>query len=213
MNTQTEEIIAAFGDLPEVFIHRNDDGTIEQVKEPCYNLLAPGFYGIGQDGTFYDEGEIIRTNACPNYHMQPLNQAAGKKIVAWLESLPTTNVMINIEDMVEASQMLAKDPRITTMTTEEVQSAAIKLAMALKSKREGNGGLSLPPVNGPTLFSRAGASKAPPMLATRFVDPAMRGPGQTGNRDVLHEPKAQPASVKRQKAAMGGVPIRDGAQR
>ena len=178
-----------FGDLPEAFAIRNPDNTILQITKPCYSLLAPGFYGAHNQGTFYDEGEIIQTDQTPNYHMQPLNKAAARKMSDWLDSLPTAGVSINIDDLAEAAVMIANNPELAKMSKDEISQATQKIAVALKKKRDGTSGMVLPPMAGPSIHTVGQGQKAPPMGATRYLDPELRGPGQTGSRGVIHEPK------------------------
>lgn len=187
-----------FADLPEVFTHRNGDNTVSQIKQPCYNLLSPGFYG----DTWYDEGEIIATDICPNNEMQPLNRAAGVRFERWLDSLPAERAPITIEDMTEAAFMLAKDPDYGQKSHRERCMAAQKLAVALKERRDLqlNGGVVLPNLPGTAI--RAAKSAAPAMANIRVADGNVRGPGQAGPV-VLHEPRHGASSASRITPALG----------
>lgn len=178
-----------FGDLPEAFAIRNPDNTLLQITKPCYSLLTPGFYGTHNQGTFYDEGEIVQTDQTPNYHMQPLNRAAARKMADWLDSLPTSGVSINIDDLAEAAVMIAGNPTLAQMSKDEISAATQKIAITLKKKRDGTVGMILPPMAGQSIHTVGQNQKAPPMGATRYLDPELRGPGQTGSRGVIHEPK------------------------
>ena len=48
-------------------------GEILQEQDPCYQLLADGFYGQGMHATFFMEGATIVIHSPPNQHMKPLN--------------------------------------------------------------------------------------------------------------------------------------------
>jgi hypothetical protein len=182
-DTELARMTAAFGDLPETFVHRNGDGTISQIKDPCYNLLSPGFYG----DTWYDEGEVIATFVCPNHEMQPLNRAAARRMMKWLDSLPAEKAPITIEDMTEAAFMLAKDPEYGARSHQERCLAAQKLAVELKARRDRvlNGGVELPNLPGTAL--RAAKSSAPAMPNIKIADANVRGPGASG-QTILHDP-------------------------
>ena len=181
--------LSEFGDLPEAFAIRNPDNTLLQITKPCYHLLAPGFYGAHNQGTWYDEGEILQTDQTPNYHMQPLNKAAAKAMVKWLDALPTQGVSINIDDLAEAAAMISGNPELAKMSKDEISAATQKIAINLKKKRDNTSGMMLPPMAGPSIHTLGGGQKAPAMGATRYLDPELRGPGQTGSRGVIHEPK------------------------
>lgn len=186
------------GDLPEAFAMRNDDGSIEQIKDPCYNLLSPGYYG----DTWYDTDEIIRTGICPNYEMQPLNRAAGENMRKWLASLPEDGVQLSMEDTVEAAMMLRNNADVDKMSHEEASNYVRKLAMKIKAKRDTAQGLTLPPVS-MNEARRAGNRNAPAMANARFTDPTVR---QSGRQAVIHEPVHGPITVKRAKAAIANLP-------
>lgn len=193
-------VAAMFGDLPETFVHRNGDGTIMQVREPCYNLLGPGFYS----DTWYDEGEVITTGICPNHEMQPLNRAAGQRYFDWLQSLPAEKAPITIEDMTEAAFMLAKDPNYGAMSHRERCMAAQRLAIELKARRDMqlNGGVAPYPVGGIVRVSR---SNAPAMPNVRISDMNVRGPGMSGP-SVLHDPAGRQSGGSRRITPAIGVP-------
>ena len=167
-----------FGDLPAVFATRGEDGVIVQEKAPCYQCSADGFYGRGMTGTYYQEGDLMVAEFVPNEHMRPLNRAAGLKYVTWRESLPTSKAPIDIGDMSEAAQMLAKDPRVTDLPPDDYQRAVVDLATKLKIKRAGRDYVELPAMS-PHNFAPVSGGKAPPILGAKLSDMAARGPGFT----------------------------------
>lgn len=205
MNTKTEDKPKAdaeqfdLGTLPSHFPFRQEDGSIIQVAEPCYNLLSAGYYSE----TYFAEGEIIVTEIVPNYTMQPLNRAAEKAMNEWLNSLPEQGVMITMEDTVEASHMLRNDPRVKDLSHDDFSKAVQRVAMALKRKREEKGGLSMPALTSHTM--RVTNTKAAPMPNMRYTDPTQRSPGQTGSGPVLHQPQRGGATTRRM-PAMGNMP-------
>ena len=190
--------VTDFSDLPEAFSVRQENGQYTHIKEPCYNLLADGFYGRRNSATLYHEGETLVYDGVPNYHLQPLNQAAGRKMMAWLDSLPTSGVSINIDDLAEAAQMIAGKPELAKMSKEDISKVTQKIAIDLKKKRDGTSGLVLPPIQGDTIFTAGQQGKKPPaMAATRYLDPSLNGPGQTGQRGVIHEPVVERSEARR----------------
>ena len=126
-------------------------------------------------GTYYQEGDIIVAEFTPNEYMVPLNRAAALKIASWRESLPANQAPIDIGDMSEAAQMLAKDPRVTDLPPDEYQRAVTSLAARLKIKRQGKDAMELVPIA--HNFNPAPGSKAPPILGAKMSDMAQRGPG------------------------------------
>lgn len=178
-------------DLPETFTHRNGDGTILQIKNPCYNLLSPNFLA----DTWYDEGEVVATPLCPNHEMQPLNRAAALRFVQWLDSLPAEGAKLTVEDMTEAAFMLAKDERYGAMGHRDRCKAVQHLALELKERRDAqlNGGAVMPASAGPASAVRAARSGAPAMPNIRIADANVRGPG-AGGPTVLHDPAARRAA-------------------
>jgi hypothetical protein len=198
------ERVTDFSDLPEAFALRQPDGSFVQTKQPCFRLLADGFYGPRTEATHYEEGEIVIADMTPNYHMQPLNKAAAKRTMAWLESLPMAGTVLNIEDLTEATLMIAKNPKLAEMTAEEISAATHKLAVELKKRRDGTAGMYLPPMQGETIHTlNRPAGKPPAMMGARFLDPTIRGPGQT-ERGVISEPQRQKSDIARA-APMPGV--------
>lgn len=202
-NTDQAPEASPFGELPAVYQHYMPDNSVSQISQPCYLLLADCFF----DNTFWQEGEKIVTNECPNYQMQPLNKAAGQKIDKWLLSLPTHGIVINIDDQVEAAHMLRNHPDIKNMSHEDASAAYLKLALGLKKKRDASLGMALPPLAGGTWGTQR--SNAPAMTHARFTDPSRRGPGQIGEQAVLHQPQRQAEKVARAsgRPAMSGAPL------
>jgi hypothetical protein len=197
--------------LPEAFSIRNENGGYTQIKDPCYHLLAPGFYGKRNNGTWYDEGEMLIYDGVPNYHLQPLNRAAGVKMQTWLDTLPTSGVSINIDDLSEAATMIANREELGKMSKKQIAEATQKIAVELKKKRDGTSGMTLPPIGGDTIFTAGQAQGKPPaMPATRYLDPSLRGPGHVGERGVIHEPKLGPSEAKRA-AQFAAAPVSSGA--
>jgi hypothetical protein len=174
-----DALLARYGlaDLPAVFAIRNGDGTIIQEKAACYQCATEGFYGRGMTGTFYQEGDILVAEFTPNEYMVPLNRAAALKSASWRESLPQNQAPIDIGDMSEAAQMLAKDPRVTDLPPEEYQRAVVSLAARLKIKRAGKDAMELVPLA--HNFNPLPGNKAPPILGAKMSDMGQRGPGFT----------------------------------
>lgn len=165
-----------FADLPEVFATRNPDGSIIQERQPCYQCMSDGFYGRGVTGTFYQEGDIIVAEFVPNEQMAPLNRAAALKMIAWRETLPQSKAPLDIGDMSEAAQMLAKNPQVTDLPPDDYQRAVIELATRLKIKRLGKDALDLPQISAHN-FGPISGGKSPPILGAKLSDMAQRGPG------------------------------------
>ena len=191
-----DEMVDEFSRLPAVFAMRGDDGFVEHVEEPAWNLLADGFYGQGVEATLYQEGEIIISSMIPNFHMQPLNRAAGKIMRAWLEALPMQGTTINIDDLSEAATALAGNEKLSEMTPEQIKATTYKLALALKVKRENTAGMVIPPMAGATIESmrNRGASKAP-MMNARMLDQNRRFAGEDVRRGASQQRRAQPAAL------------------
>jgi hypothetical protein len=174
-----EALLARYGlgELPVVFAIRNGDGSIIQEKAACYQCSTEGFYGRGMTGTFYQEGDIIVAEFTPNEYMVPLNRAAALKYAMWRESLPQNRAPIDIGDLSEAAQMLAKDPRVTDLPPDDYQKAVTELATRLKIKRAGKDAMELIPIA--HNFNPQSGGKAPPILGAKLSDMGARGPGFT----------------------------------
>jgi len=97
-------------------------------------------------------------------------------MIAWRESLPQDRAPIDIGDLAEASQMLAKNPDVTKLEPDDYQRALRELAMRLKIKRLGKDALDLPQMSAHN-FAPLSGSKAPPILGAKLSDMAQRGPG------------------------------------
>jgi hypothetical protein len=175
--------------LPHAYGFRAENGAIIQIQESCYQLLAPCFLGNGVNATFYDEGEVVKTTACPNHHMQPLNKAAGERYERWLETQVVDHgVRVSVEDLVQAAATLASTKsaeEIAKLDSESWTKAVHKLAVLIGKKRNEQlyGGLRLPDMADPA--TRVGQTKSPPMAGLHYVDPALRGPAQVGPRENL----------------------------
>jgi hypothetical protein len=165
-----------FADLPDVFAIQNPDRSLIQERQACYQCMSDGFYGRGVTGTYYQEGDIIVAEFVPNEQMMPLNRAAALKVIAWRESLPQGKAPVDIGDMAEAAQMLAKDPRVTDLPPDDYQRAVIELATRLKIKRLGKDALELPQMSAHN-FAPVSGGKSPPILGAKLSDMAQRGPG------------------------------------
>lgn len=169
-----------FDDLEVVFAMR-DPATNEilREKEPCYELLAEGFYGQGLHGTWYQEGATLVMDGQPNQHMRPLNRAAGVNYAKWMESLPENRTFIDIGDMAEAAQILSKDPRMHQMSPAQAQRTTIMVAEGLKLKREGKEAKDLRAGDISRNFAPQSGGNKPPMLGAKMSDMSQTGPGQT----------------------------------
>jgi hypothetical protein len=202
------ELLTKWGliELPDVFAMR-DGNNIIQERGPCFLCLADGFYGRGTHGTQYQEGEILVVDAhfVPNEHLQPLNRIAGLGYAKWLESLPANQAPIDIGDMSEAAQMLAKNPSVTDLPPDDYQKAVVDLAVRLKLKRMGKDARLLPNMSAHNFAPQSGG-KAPPLLGAKMSDMTQRGPGFT---QASPASPAGPAGVRRASqpaAALGGQP-------
>lgn len=195
-----------FSELPDTFALRNDDNSIIQEHEPCYICRADGFYGAGTQGTWYAEGSIIVTHAVPNEHMEPLNRGAALNYVRWIEKLPNHRAPIDVGDMSEAAQMLAKDPKWQELTPVQAQQAVIELAVGLKLRREGREARELPPIG--HNFTRGPNKTAPPILGARMSDMGQRFPGETRLAAAIPQVPQGPITRRAAVAPMGGVPAR-----
>lgn len=176
-DADNDAVLARYGfsDLPVVFAIRNGDGSVMQEKQACYQCMADGFYGRGLTGTYYQEGDIIVAEFVPNEHLQPLNRAAALRSIQWRETLPHSKAPIDIGDMAEAAQMLAKDPRVTDLPPEDYQAAVTGLAAKIKLKRLGKDAMDLPNIS--HNFAPVSGGKSPPILGAKLSDMAARGPG------------------------------------
>lgn len=192
-----------FGELDVTFAMR-DHATNEilREKEPCYELLADGFYGRGLHGTWFQEGATIVTYDVPNQHMRPLNRAAGIAFAKWMESLPQNKVVIEIGDMAEAAVILSKDSRVEQMTPSQAQLATIKVAEGLKLKREGKNAMDLRIDGINRNFAPQSGGKAPPMVGAKTSDMSQIGPGMTRAMAA----NVGPENNVRRAAPLGGPP-------
>lgn len=171
-------LLAQFGfsELPVMFAMREPGGTVIQEKEPCYQCMADGFYGRHRGGTWYEEGSIIVLDTVPNHQLQPLNRAAALKWAKWAGSLPQHKAAIDVGDMSEAAQMLAKNPDVLKLDPEKWQEAVVKLAVSLKVRREGGASPTLPGL-AHNFAPQSGRSTTVPILGAKIAEGAQRGPG------------------------------------
>jgi hypothetical protein len=178
-----------------------DGNSIIQEREPCYRCAADGFYGKGTSGTWYAEGDIIVMDSTPNQHTEPLNRAAALRWVKWAASLPNNRVAFDIGDMAEASQILAKNPKVQELDPVSYQTTLIKLCEELKIRRDGKDARSLPGI-AHNFGPQSGAPGTAPILGAKVAQMAERGPG------ALHA-GAGPANQSRGgvRRASGGAPL------
>lgn len=176
-----EALLAEFNltELPVTFTIQNADNSVVQEREACYLCLSGGFYGRSVHGTWYEEGSIIVTDAVPNSELQPLNRAAAIRVAKWLRNMPKTRVPIDIGDMAEASQMLAKNPEVQQLNPIEYQKVLLDICEQLKIKRGGREAFDLPAMSPHNFTRHAANSKAPPILGAKMADMGQVTPGQT----------------------------------
>lgn len=197
---QTE--LSSYAHLPEAY--RSDSG--EMVVAPCWRLLAPGYYGE----TYWLDGEILTMDIPPNHHMEPLNKAAGERLVAYMQSLPLNGSGLKDEDLLEAAFMLRPREGEKELTHDQHAQALIKLALQLKAKREGTGRLKIPELQGVRPVNSAGA---PPMANATFTDPRTMSFGQQQGA-VIHQPQIPDNKrVRKVTPATGNMPAESGAPR
>lgn len=205
-----EQAFDEFSELPPVFAMRGPDGVVDQVRDPAWQLLADGFYGQGVEATLFLEGEIIVANMTPNFHIEPLNAAAGRLMRDWLESLPMQGTAIAIGDLSEAAAAIQKHDKIAEMTPKQIEEATYKLAVALKKKRDlAQQGLVVPAIAGPTIESvrsarQMGAAPAPLMNA-RMIDHSRNGRlGEDVRRGPATTRRGSAAAIMNQPAPARG---------
>jgi hypothetical protein len=166
-----------FSELPDVFAMR-EGRTVYQEREPCYECMTDGFYGTGQAGTWYMEGEIMVTDIVPNSHMKPLNRASALRWAKWHKALPSTQTTVSIADISEAMTRLAAHPNFLNLTPEERSKQAMTLADHLRYQRELKEGRSIPSL-GHNFFQPASGGNAPPLLGAKMAHMNQLMPGQT----------------------------------
>jgi hypothetical protein len=179
---------------------------IIQEQEPCYQLLADGFYGQGMHGTFFLEGSTIVIKSPPNQHMKPLNRAAAVNYCKWMESLPQNQTYIDIGDMSEAAAVLAKDPRVKEMTPTQAQRATILVAEGLRLKREGKSAMDLRAGDIARNFAPSSGGNKAPLLNAKMSDLSQMSPGMTrAQQQAPTGPGADPGA-RRAGSPLGGTP-------
>lgn len=123
--------------LPEAY---HAEGN-QPVMAPTYELMVDCHLVMhsaetGRVGpTLVLAGEVLTTDLTPNMHWMPLNKAAGKRMDEWLGSLPATGGDLQLEDMMEAAQMLRPREGEPQMSKDQWAAAMLRLAAELKSKR------------------------------------------------------------------------------
>jgi hypothetical protein len=178
--------------LPPVYC--NADG--DQIHDPVYRLLAPGFY----DDTYFLDGEELVIKMTPNEHMQPLNRSAGERYEQWLGSLPGAGANLKLEDIVEAAHMMRPREGVPELEHDDWTKAVLTLAMKLKEKRTPHG------TPQPLGVHRANPSSAPPMPNAAWSDPRTMSLSRPGG-NVVHQPKPPAGQARRaNRPAMGNVP-------
>lgn len=103
-------------------------------ERPMYRLLKP-FYG--PDNRYYDpeEGEdVINYTGTPNEHMEPMNEPARKRTIAWLESLPGKGIL-PLEFIVEAAAKLSHTAKDSPLP--DFAGRVMAEAMRIRSHHEG----------------------------------------------------------------------------
>lgn len=179
-----------------------ETGHILQEQEPCYELLADGFYGQGMHGTWYQEGATIVIHTPPNQHMKPLNRAAAVNYARWMESMPQNRTFIDIGDMSQAASILAKDPRVKDMSPTQAQRTTILVAEGLRLKREGKSAMDLRAGDIARNFAPSSGGNAPPVLNAKMSDLSQIGPGMTRATHTV----TGPGAAVRKAAPLGGPP-------
>lgn len=182
--------MSEFSHLPTEYIAENG----ERVSEPAYRLKAPHFF----DDTFWSEDDVIVSTLEPTLHMEPLNQAAGERMEAFVQSLPADSEGISVGEMMEAAMMLRPREGEPELSNEAFQGAVLKLAAQLKAKRRGGD-----PVVPNTQSVRPAASKgAPPLANARFADAAQANI----QRKIQYQGELPQSRVKKPPQA-GNIPV------
>lgn len=180
--------------LPEVYM--TDEG--EPVSDPCWRLLADGYYG----DTLCLAGGVFSMSITPNHHMQPLNRAAGQSFAHWLEDLPLESTGLRQDDISDAAFELGSRESIPGMTKDQWNRAVVKLALEFKAKREGGRVPNLSALHGVRSLSTDGVR---PMPNAVFTDPHLRGFGDQQGQ-VIHRPEVPGKRVRRMTPAVGSQP-------
>lgn len=181
-------------------------GEILQEQEPCYQLLADGFYGQGMHATFFQEGATIVIHSAPNQHMKPLNRAAAINYAKWMESLPVNQTFIDIGDMSEAAAVLAKDPRVKEMSPTQAQRATILVAEGLRLKREGKNAMDLRAGDISRNFAPSSGGNKAPLLNAKMSDLSQLSPGMTRTQQQAPTGPGAAPGARRAGSPLGGTP-------
>jgi hypothetical protein len=167
-----------FADLPSHFSMRDGNNQITSESEACFQCMADQFLGQGKSGTLYTEGDIVVMDEVPNHQLRPLNRAAGLNWARWHSSLPVKSADIGIEDLAEAAQILAKNPKVMNLDPFKYQEALTETAVRLKHRRLGKDARNLPGLS--HNFVPASGGNAPPILGAKHASMGQHGPGSTG---------------------------------
>lgn len=193
MNAKNEDplIGTEFADLPEAFTPRDPitgriDGT--PVREPVWLITEDTARGKHRNLTLYSEGSEIIDHETPNRAMQPLNRAAGRRLIAWRESLPLDGALIAIDDLLEAATKLGGDVKFEALSKEDKAKIIGKLAAATKKKRFEDGIMELPPIS--NNFGRPAHRDAEPMVGVKYSQVSRDAP-------PVHRHAAPPMSAGR----------------
>ena len=162
--------------LPECFTMQANGGFVQE-REPCYNVKAECFIGMGREATLYEEGAVVVTPLPPNANMEPLNRAAALAFVKWQSRLPVGRAPIDVGDLAEAANMLAKDPEALKLNPVDWQSAITDLATKLKLRRDGKDARDTPPMG--HNFVRGPQTAPGPLLNAKLSEMSQRLPGET----------------------------------
>lgn len=181
-------------------------GEILQEQDPCYQLLADGFYGQGMHATFFMEGATIVIHSPPNQHMKPLNRAAAINYCKWMESLPVNQTYIDIGDMAEAAAVLAKDPRVKEMSPTQAQRATILVAEGLRLKREGKTAMDLRAGDISRNFAPSSGGNKAPLLNAKMSDLSQMSPGMTRTQQTAPTGPGAAPGARRAGSPLGGTP-------
>lgn len=117
---------------------------------PAYRILAVyGFYG--PDDHLYGEGEEIYFDGEPNEEMEPLNESARVKLVAYLEKLDKRAQ----EDAVKTNRPFVGRPRTLDGAIQLATELARSNMVIMGSRKE------------PTIVERVGGEPIPEVGSTR----------------------------------------------
>ena len=122
--------------LPEAY--RTEDN--QMVTAPTYETAAQCYMVMtsaetGETGpTLIEPGEVFSSNDTPNQAWIPLNRAAGERIEAWLDSLPTDGQNIPQEIITQAAYQMRPREGEPEIPTAQWWPAVLKLASAMADR-------------------------------------------------------------------------------